>query len=328
MTLTSSIRLAIAALFAVQSLQAQSTPPNSLLVLLKNDKNLLIVDPASLKPLALVSAGQDPHEVIASADGRLAYISNYGGGALNTLTVIDIVGQKSVTTVDLGGMRGPHGLSFVGGKVWFTAEGSNAVGSYDPKTKKTDWIFGTGQARTHMIWVSADQKLVATSNVNAATISLIDRTTASATTIPVGRGVEGFDVSPDGKELWAANATDGTVSIIDIASQKVTQTLNADVGGANRLKFTPNGALVLISTLRGSDVTVYDVATRTVKARIKVGSGAAGIQMQPDGARAFVACTPDNYVAVIDLRTLTVAGRIDTGKEPDGLAWAVRPSGR
>ena len=59
------------------------------------------------------------------------------------------------------------------------------------------------------------------------------------TQIPVGHGSEGFDVSPDGKEIWVANAQDGTISIIEVASKKVVQTLDANVHGANRLKFTP-----------------------------------------------------------------------------------------
>jgi YVTN family beta-propeller protein len=44
----------------------------------------------------------------------------------------------------------------------------------------------------------------------------------------VGSGSEGFDVSADGKAIWAANSGNGTVSIIDIASKRVTQTLAAD----------------------------------------------------------------------------------------------------
>jgi len=57
--------------------------------------------------------------------------------------------------------------------------------------------------------------------------------------IPVGKVDEGFDVSPDGKEVWTANAGDGTVSIIDIALKQVVATLAVKVQGANRLKFTP-----------------------------------------------------------------------------------------
>ena len=64
--------------------------------------------------------------------------------------------------------------------------------------------------------------------------------------MPVGRGAEGFDVAPGGKELWAANAGDGTISIVDLVAQKVSQTLSADVRGANRLKFTEDGKHVLV----------------------------------------------------------------------------------
>ncbi len=67
------------------------------------------------------------------------------------------------------------------------------------------------------------------------------------TNVPAGQGCEGFDVSPDGKELWAANARDATVTIIDVAAKKAVQTLPISVKGANRLKFTPDGKRVLIS---------------------------------------------------------------------------------
>jgi len=144
------------------------------------------------------------------------------------------------------------------------------------------------------------------------------------TVIPVGPGSEGFDVSPDGRELWTANAQDGTISVIDVAGKRILLTISAGVVGANRLKFTPDGKYVLIASLRGSELVVMDAGSRTEFKRVKIGTGAAGILVQPDGARAFVACTPDNYVAVIDLKTFEVTGHIDAGGEPDGMAWAVR----
>jgi YVTN family beta-propeller protein len=144
------------------------------------------------------------------------------------------------------------------------------------------------------------------------------------TVIPVGRGGEGFDVSPDGHELWTANAQDGTVSVVDIAGKKVVATIHAKVFGANRLKFTLDGKFVLISSLDDADLVVLNAATRIEVKRIKIGHGAAGILVQPDGSRAFVACTPDNYVAIVDLKTFQVTGHIDAGGEPDGLAWATQ----
>ncbi|MGD1022480.1 MAG: YncE family protein [Candidatus Sulfotelmatobacter sp.] len=319
---------------------AADTPANALLVLAKHDGTLAIVDPSSLQVIARIPVGKDPHEVIASSDGKLAYVSNYGFGAYNTLAVVDLVAQKALPAIDLGALRGPHGLTFVGGKAWFTAEGAKAIGRYDPASKSVDWILGTGQNRTHMIYVSPEMRLIATTNVSSGTLSIIEKTDAGVagqgrpldapggdwneTVVKVGNGSEGFDVSPDGKEIWVANAGDGTVSIIDIASKRVTQTLEANVGGANRLRFTPDGKLAVISALRGPDVTVIDSATRKILQRIAVGHGAAGIVMQPDGVRAFVACSPDGYVAVIDLHSMKVVGRIEAGQDPDGLAWASR----
>jgi len=351
----------IAALLAAATLSAESTPPKALLILSKADTTLAIVDPATLKIVARMPSGPDPHEVVASTDGKFAYISNYGGGAYNTLTIVDLVEQKTLPAVDLGPLRGPHGLMFAAGKVWFTAEAAKVVGSYDPATKKVDWVLGTGQNRTHMIYVSDDLKRIVTSNVSSATMTIIEKSAGGRrggpggpgrgaspgqgsapppapgrgpgrgpqqdwdeTVIPVGRGAEGFDVSPDGKELWAANAQDGTISILDLAAKRVVQTLAAEVTGANRLKFTPDGKQVFVSTLSGPNVSIFDAASHAVVKRVKVGRGAAGIQMRPDGAVVYVACTPDDYVAIIDLKSLEVAGHIDAGKQPDGMAWAAR----
>src|SRR6201999_83407 len=103
-----------------------------------------------------------------------AYVSNYGFGTYNTLTEVDLADHRTLGTIDLGLLRGPHGLTFVGGKTWFTAEAAKAIGRYDPATKKVDWILGTGQNRTHMIYVSPDQQRIITTNVSSGTVSLIE----------------------------------------------------------------------------------------------------------------------------------------------------------
>lgn len=341
-------------------LHAQGTPSAFLLVLSKQEHKLAIVDASSLKVIGSAPVGNDPHEVIASADGKTAYVSNYGSGAYNTLAVIDLVAGRALPSIDLGPLRGPHGLTFVGGKTWFTAEAAKAIARYDPATYKVDWILGTGQNRTHMIYVSDDQQLIITTNVSSGTVSIIrqeplptfgppppgmrpppnsagagpggpggpgnsrPRTDWNETVVRVGNGSEGFDISPNHKEVWVANAQDGTISVINLPAKKVVQTLAANVSGANRLKFTPDGKRVLVSTLGGPDLVILDAGTRKVIKRVPIGHGAAGIIMQPDGSRAFVACTPDDYVAIIDLHSLEVSGHLQTGGQPDGMAWAVR----
>jgi YVTN family beta-propeller protein len=132
-------------------------------------------------------------------------------------------------------------------------------------------------------------------------------------------------VSAGGSELWTASSEDGTISIIDLGAKKLTAKIDAKVLGANRLKFTPDGKLVFISSLQSGDLAIYDARSHTEMKRLKIGHGAAGILMDPAGSRVFVACSADNYVAVIDLKTLEVISHIDVGGVPDGLAWAIRP---
>src|SRR5215470_9405689 len=308
------------------------TPSPALLVLEKNDKTMAIVDPGTLKVIGRVPAGEDPHEIVASEEGKFAYISNYGAfqNPQHTISVVDVSSQKALPAVDLGALRAPHGLELLNGRVYFTAEGSKVIGRYDPATHKVDWTLGIGQNRTHMLTVSKDESRIFTANVNSDSISIVDRDKNGdvsgwiETPIPVGKGPEGFDVSPDGKEVWAANSQDGTLSIIDLGTRKVVQTLDLQTKRTNRVKFSPDGKLVLISDLGTGDLIILDSASRKEVKRLNLGHGVAGILIVPDGSRAYVAVSPDSEVAVIDLKPLSRTGRIATGQGPDGMAWAVR----
>jgi DNA-binding beta-propeller fold protein YncE len=87
----------------------QSTPGRSLLALSKRNRALAIVDPVTLEVVARAPVGPDPHEVIASSDGKTAYVSIYGGGGYHALSVIDLVRQKALPDIDTGALNGPHG---------------------------------------------------------------------------------------------------------------------------------------------------------------------------------------------------------------------------
>src|SRR5215467_4808039 len=117
-----------------QFAMAQSTPQRNLLALSKHNHTLAIVDVRTLKAVARLPVGPDPHEVIASSDGKTAYVSIYGFGRYHALSVLDLVAQKALPDIDTGALAGPHGLALVGGKLWFTAEGAKAIGRFDPAT--------------------------------------------------------------------------------------------------------------------------------------------------------------------------------------------------
>jgi YVTN family beta-propeller protein len=299
----------------------------TLLVLNKEDATLAFVDPATGKVTGLLPTGEGPHEVVASPDGKLAFASNYGGTTPgNTISMIDLTTRKEVRRIDTTPIRRPHGLAFVDGKLYFTAELNRLIARYDPAADKVDWLLGTGQTTTHMLIVNKDATRIVTANIGGNSIAVFERganptATWNETVVPVGRGPEGMDVSPDGKEIWAAHSQDGGVSVIDAATKKVVATLDLKTKRSNRLKFTPDGRIVLISDLDANQIVVVDAATRAEIKRIPTGQRPLGILMVPDGSRAYVAINTDNYVSIVDLKSLTITGQISTGKGPDGMAW-------
>ena len=169
---------------------AQRAAPR-LLVLNKEDANLAIVDPVSGNVLARVPVGQGPHELVTSTDGKTAFASNYGTGPApgRTISMIDIAAQKELRRIDVSPLSRPHGLAFVNGKLYFTAEADKKIGRYDPAADKIDWQFETGQAATHMVLPSKDARTIFTSNIGGDSVSAVVAGAGGAwtqTVIPVG----------------------------------------------------------------------------------------------------------------------------------------------
>jgi YVTN family beta-propeller protein len=320
------------------------TPSPSLLVLNKGANEMAIVDPVAMKVVGRIPVGDGPHEV--ATDGRLAFVTNYGSHTPgNSISIIDLASQKQTKRLDLRTLQRPHGIVVNGGKVYFTAEDTTARWTHDSATRPPDlrppngfidsydpsgregWSWSTGEYGTHMLVISKDGKLIFTTNIQSNTVSIFDRQGppgSQVTTVPVGKGPEGIDISPDGREVWVAHSQDGCISIIGVESKKVIHTLCISTKRSNRLKFTPDGKRVLVSDMDGDEVVVLDSQTRQQIKRIKMYGHPEGIQMEPNGSRAFVALSQEGAIATIDLKSLLVNNKLRTGPGADGMAWAYR----
>ncbi len=329
------------ALSPARAQTGDTNSPGALLVVTKQSHALAIVDGRTLQVLAHVPIGEDPHEVIVSPDGRTAFVSNFGEGTLHTLAHVDLVHAKALPPVSTLPLVGPHGLALRGNDLWFTAVGSEALGTLDSETDRLTAVLGTGQDNTHMLWISRDGNKVLASNAGSGTMSLFERVEVKPsvvpgapqppasytredwqpTLLPVGDKAEGFAVSPDEREAWVGNG-DGSISVLDLIARKPIARFEAGITGANRLRFTPDGRRVLVTTHTGKDLVVLDAHTRAVVKRVPIEErGASAIQLDPAGERAFVACPRDHFVAVVDLSKLERVATIDVGREPDGMAW-------
>lgn len=172
----------------------------------------------------------------------------------------------------------------------------------------------------------AQQAFVA--NLGAHTVTPLDLATNQAgAPIPVGGDPDSIAISPDGRTAYVSNEIDGTVSVIETATDRVVGAPIAAGSNPAAVALTPDGGKLYVTDELSNRVTVIDTATRVAIGSIKVGSFPNGIAVAPDGLSALVSNAGADTVSVIDTLTDTVApAPIAVGEEPLGIAFT--PDGR
>ncbi len=301
-----------------------------LVALYKAEASMSIIDPVTMKVTGKVATGNSPHEVVLSADGKTAYVANYGDGPNpgNSLSVIDVTTAKELRRVDLSPLIRPHGIQLIGGKLYFTAETSRAIARYDPVTNKVDWFMGSGQNGTHMVAGTGDQKKFYTANIGSDSVTAFEFQNvppaagpSKITHIPVGKQPEAIDLSPDGKEVWIGLNVEGMAEVVDVVGYKSVAKIDIK-GRPYRVKFTPDGKRVVCTMNASKEILIIDAATRKELKRIKLDSGPMGIVFSADGKTAFITAVAPDIVMKINLESGEVTGRVAVGVNPDGIAVA------
>jgi YVTN family beta-propeller protein len=315
--------------FVVSTADAQQS---RLLVAQKGDRSLAIVDPGAGKVLGSVAEdGVTGHEVIASPDGRTAYVPIYGNSGVGKpgtdgakIVAIDIASRKIVGEVDFDHGVRPH-CPLIGpkdGKLYVTTELDMSITIIDPKTLKIVGSIPTGQPESHMLVLSHDGRRGYTANVGPGTVSVLDiaeRKTLKV--IPVSGNTQRIAISTDDRWVFTADQTKPQMAVIDTATEQVAKWIPIEsegYGGA----VTPDGRWYIVALPDVNKVAVIDIKTMQVAQNISVGAYPQEVVVRPDGKAAYVSCMHSDQVAEIDLASWKVTRMIATGKDTDGLAWA------
>jgi YVTN family beta-propeller protein len=301
-------------------------PAGVLLVVNTADDALAFVDPVALRVDSTITVGEGPRALAVSADGRFAYVSNYGSPEEEpgrTISVVDIPARRVISTILLDGYLSPCGLALArdARRLYATIESRQAVLEIDDEDGRISRVFATLQQRSHAVVLAADEGRLYVANAGSASLSVIRLQTGSVSRVAVGMDPEGLALSPDGRFLWVANRADGTVMVLDTGTDQVVDTLATGKGPLG-VAFTPDGRRALVSNSLGNDVTVFDVGARKLVARIATGELPAGLLVEPDGRYAWVAQMRRDRLTRIDLATLKEAGHVIPGRAPAELGWA------
>lgn len=296
----------------------------TLIVTNKTPSTATIIDVATGQPLATLPTGNNPHEVVLSANGRTAVVTDYGTGASPTLTVIDVPGKRVVRTISLGQYTAPHGIVYLPGDslVAVTSERTQNVVIVAVASGEIRKAIPTQHPGSHMVAVTADGRRAWTGDMGSHTISELDIPSGTwLRSIDVPAQPEAINVTPDGREVWVGSNHAAKVSVVDPATGNVT-TAAERVGWPYRVLFTPDLSTVILPDLRLHEVRFLDRATRKELSRISLtGAGPQGVTITPDGRYLLESLSAQARVVVIDMRTRTIAGYIPAGQTPDGIAY-------
>ena len=342
------------AVLGLASVACTAQSGGKLLVAIKGEQSLGIVDPAAGKEIAVVSEGKLPgkdtgHEVAASRDGKFAYVPIYGDSGVGkpgsdgrTMVVIDIAAQKIVKTVDFGdawagaavrphcAVLGPPVTGYPDGVLYVTTELGKAITAIDPKTLKFIGEISTGQPESHMLAVSHDGKWGYTANVGPGTVSVLDLTPKATGSwknpvkvIPISGNTQRISISVDDKLVFTSDQTKPQLAVIDTATNTIRKWVPLEASGYGTAP-TPDGRWLLVPMESVDKIAVVDLKTLTVAKNIELAKGTHPQEalVRPDGKIAYVSCDHSGQVAEIDTATWTVKRMFDTGKVSDGLAWA------
>jgi YVTN family beta-propeller protein len=130
--------------------------------------------------------------------------------------------------------------------------------------------------------------------------------------------------------MFVTAETGNAVTVVDVASHKVTQTITlpASPGAPTPPRpmggvLAPDSRQLFVSNGRAMSVSIIDVASRSLVRMIEnVGTRPWGIGISADGRKLFTANGPSGDVSIVDVAAGTVDRRVELGGSPWGIAVA------
>jgi YVTN family beta-propeller protein len=291
-----------------------------------------IVDGGSLHVVGEIDAGQKPHNLTFSKDGKIAYVAELRS---NAVTVIDAVARRSIATIPAGKTTHQIAISPDQQSLLVVNRGDDTVTVVDAGSLRKLKVIPVGK-RPNMALFAPDGKRAYVTNSGDGTLSVFDTRTwiVSETIQGMGRDVSSMAVSRDGRKLIVIATGEDEYRILDAATPRTVA--RGPTGRDPRsLALTADGGQALIANRASNSLTIVDMTSgRAVGTIEKVGDKPSTVAVAPDGRRAFAALIgaratddpphrlsgKDAAVAVVDLAAKRKIAAVSLGGDPYAVA--------
>lgn len=215
-----------------------------------------------------------------------------------------------------------------GDRVYTGDQTSNTVSVIDPAT---DRLLGMirlgepvpaslgplykGQLLTHGLGFSPDGETLVAVSIGSNGVTFIDtRTNAVRGTTYVGRSPHEAFFTPDGREVWVSVRGEDYVAVLDAETMRETHRVQT-APGPGMVMFSPDGAHAFVVSSFTPELSVIEVETHTVVAKVpQVSPFSPNLDVSDDGNEVWLTLKDTGKVQIIGGRApFETRGELETG---------------
>src|SRR5487761_2109036 len=258
--------------------------------------DLTVIDSNSMDVVATVPLGKRPRGIHPSPDGRTIYVAVSGsppappGVDESTLpppdknadgiAVFDVASNKVARILKGGSDPENFDVSLDGKTIYVSNEDASGVSFIDVASGEITKTVKTGE-EPEGVKLTPDGKLIYSTSEGDGTVSVVDPAAGSlVTSFKVGHRPRNIVFMPDGKHGYVNAEPDGTVVLFDAVKNEVVQTIPVGTQGEVKpmgLALSPDGKTLFTANGPSNDISVVDLATRTVTKKLKGTGGPWGV---------------------------------------------------
>jgi PQQ-dependent catabolism-associated beta-propeller protein len=325
MTSLSFLRPALAGLALSLAAALPAWAADTGLVFVSNERsnNIAVIDPAKDHAIVkLIATAGRPRDMSFNQDHTLLYVAC---GDDDVIQVIDVSKLEVVDSIPTGRSPEMFKLSHDDSRIYVSNEETSTVQVIDVASKSIIFEVPTGAEPEGIALSSDGLTLYATSEV-ADMVHVVDAEEGVVMENVLVETRPRRFIQPNDSEIWVSNELSGTISIIDLTTFTVAETLEFLPPGFRAVDVTPvgmsmthDGKTAIVGLGRANHVAFVDIATREIQTYVLVGSRAWGTEISADDKTLYVANGLSDDLSIIDMESRTNVLTMPVGRIPHSV---------
>jgi YVTN family beta-propeller protein len=239
--------------------------------------SLTFVNPRTAEVQRVVRGIIDPYQLRFSPDMKWFVTA---GNRLNHVDVYRWDGKELMLAKRIPTGKTPSHIWIDPGSTvaYVTMQDSDELIAVDLVTQTIRWRTPTGPMPADIFGIH-DGKTLLVGLTGSNGVEVFDVAGASPKSVgklPTGKGAHAFRSAGDGRSVFVSNRVENTISRIDIATLKVTDTYPVP-GGPDCMDVSADGKLLYVTSRWAKKLSIVDLAEKKVVRQVNVGRSPHGV---------------------------------------------------